>query len=98
MGRINSYKDLLAWQRAMELAGVCFRIVDSTPRRQMRGAATQLVEAAGSLHLNIAEGYGRPTTPDYLKFLGASEGSLREVESNLLNLERNRGVCGPLMN
>ena len=98
MGDINGFKDLFAWQRAIELAGVCFQLVERTPRRLMRGGASQLLEAADSVHMNIAEGYGRSTTPDYLKFLSTAEGSLREVESKLRGLERNRGVTGPIMN
>lgn len=91
----QGFKGLLAWQRAIELAGVCFEIVQRTPRRLMRGVSGQLLRASDSVHLNIAEGYGRTTRQDYLRFLGTAEGSLREVESQLRNLERNRGVHGP---
>ena len=95
MSDINDYRDLLAWQRAMQLARVCFQIVRFTPRWQTRGISSQLLKSANSVHANIAEGHGRPTTKDYLKFLGMSHRSLREAESHIRELEFARDVHGP---
>ena len=94
MGEIRDFKELVVWQRSMELSGVCFQIVQSTARARTRGIASQLLEAADSVHSNIAEGHGRPTRKDYLRFVGTAHASLREVESHLLDLEQNRGVRG----
>ena len=98
MGKIRDFKDLVVWQRAIELAGVCYQIVETAPRRATRGIGAQLVDAADSVGANIAEGHGRPTRQDYLRFLGIAHASLREVENHLLNLERARRLCGPRIN
>src|SRR5690349_3123143 len=95
MGDINDYRDLLVWQRAMQLSGACFKIVRSAPRWQTVGIASQLLDAARSVHSNIAEGHGRPTRKDYLRFVGTAHASLREVESDLIDLRDNREVRGP---
>ena len=85
--RIRDYRDLVAWQQAIELALACERVADALPRREWE-SATQLRRAAKSVHLNIAEGNGRPTTADYLKFLGNARASLNEVDSELHFLRR----------
>ena len=64
------------------MAVACEEIANALPRRAWK-SAQQLREAAHSVHLNIAEGNGRPTLPDYLKFLGTADSSLNEVQSNL---------------
>src|SRR5687768_12441522 len=81
-GPIRDYRDLVCWQQAIELAVACEEIANALPRRAWK-TAQQLREAANSVHLNIAEGNGRPTLPDYLKFLGTADSSLNEVQSNL---------------
>ena len=98
MGQIRDFKDLVVWQRSIELAKVCFEIVCNAPRRATRGIGAQLVDAADSVGANIAEGHGRPTRQDYLRFLGMAHASLRETEHHLLSLERTRGLTGPRIN
>ena len=98
MGQTRDFKDLIVWQRSIELSKVCYDIVRSAPRQAVRGLGPQLVDAADSVGANIAEGHGRSTRQDYLRFLGVAHASLREVESHLLNLERARGVRGPRIN
>lgn len=85
--RMRDYRDLVAWQQAIELALDCGRVADALPRRDWE-SASQLRRAAKSVHLNIAEGNGRPTTADYLKFLGNARASLNEVNSELHFLRR----------
>ena len=80
--RIRDYRDLVCWQQAIELAAACEVVANALPRRAWK-TAQQLRDAAQSVHLNIAEGNGRPTLPDYLKFLGTADSSLNEVQSNL---------------
>ena len=86
-GPIRDFRDLVCWQQAIELALVCEDIADALPRKAWK-AAQQLREAADSVHLNIAEGNGRPTLPDYLKHLGIADSSLNEVQSNLYKISR----------
>lgn len=84
---IRDFRDLIAWQQAIELALACDKVADALPRKAWR-TAQQLRDAAESVHLNIAEGNGRPTTNDYLKHLGIADASLNEVQSNLYAVSR----------
>ena len=84
---IRDYRDLIAWQQAIELALACDKVADALPRKAWK-TAQQLRDAAESVHLNIAEGNGRPTTADYLKSLGIADSSLNEVQSNLYAVSR----------
>ena len=87
MAPIRDYRDLVAWQQAIELALECEQVADALPRSDWE-SASQLRRAAKSVHLNIAEGNGRPTAADYLKFLGSARSSLNEVASELHFLQR----------
>ena len=98
MGSIRSFKDLIVWQRGIELSKACQDIVRIAPRRSTSGIAGQLTRAADSVSALIAEGHGRPSRQDYLHFVGMALGSTREVESHLLTLERTRGLRGPTLN
>lgn len=84
---IRDFRDLIAWQQAIELALACDKVADALPRKAWK-TAQQLRDAAESVHLNIAEGNGRPTTNDYLKHLGIADASLNEVQSNLHAVSR----------
>jgi len=83
----RNYRDLIAWQAAIQLAsdaeGVCNRL----PRRRWK-LIEQMRESARSVHANIAEGNGRSSTRDYLRFLAMSKGSLQELQGDLLDLRR----------
>src|SRR5687767_9839274 len=81
-GPIRDYRDLIAWQRAMDLALLVDSICDRLPRSAWKLAA-QMRDSANSVHRNIAEGNGRFSTPDYLRHLSISNASLSEVESDL---------------
>jgi four helix bundle protein len=77
----TAYKDLIAWQRGMDLAIGCYAL-SGTMRRQRHGAlAAQLQRAAISVPANIAEGKGRGTKRDYARFLSVALGSLKELET-----------------
>ena len=86
-GRIRDFRDLGAWQNAMELAVACADVAAALPA--FEGAlADQLRRAANGVHACISEGNGRPTTIDYLRYLGHANSSLNEVHSHLLFVER----------
>jgi len=87
--KIRDYRDLLAWQKAMELALLCDDICDVLDGR-MSHVAAQIRKAANSVHANIAEGNGRFSRPDYLRHLAIANGSLRELESHLHYLRSKR--------
>ena len=80
--RIRDYRDLVCWQQALELALEVNALADALPKREW-DSASQLRRAARSVHLNIAEGNGRRTSAEYLRFLGDARASLNEVDSEL---------------
>jgi four helix bundle protein len=79
MGR--SYKDLVAWQRAMDLVTTTYRATAGFPKDELFGLTSQLRRAAVSIPSNIAEGQGRLSTKEFRYFLGQARGSLMEVET-----------------
>lgn len=80
---VKSYRDLLVWQKSMDLAVEIHPIAIAFPKVELFGLTSQLTRAATSIPSNIAEGHGRRTTGDFLYFLSISRGSLNEVETQL---------------
>jgi four helix bundle protein len=80
----SSFKDLVVWQRAIELSTVMYRFTSSFPRTEQFGLVTQMRRAAVSIASNIAEGYGRSTKGEYLQFLGHARGSNSELQTQLV--------------
>jgi four helix bundle protein len=81
MGR--SYKDLVAWQKSMDLVTMTYEVSRSFPREEMFGLTSQLRRAAVSIPSNIAEGQGRLSLNEFRHFLGQARGSLMEVETQI---------------
>ncbi len=79
----ESYRDLIAWQKAMALVTRVYAVTDPFPQREIYGLTRQVREAAVSVPSNIAEGKGRQTKKDYLQFLYRARGSLLETETQL---------------
>jgi four helix bundle protein len=88
MEKINSYRELIAWQRAMDLAAAVYDASRDWPREERYGLTSQARRSAVSIPANIAEGYGRESTNAYLNFLRIARGSLRELETQLLIAQR----------
>ncbi len=80
----ESFRDLIAWQRAMASALNIYRLTATFPADERYGLVSQLRRAAVSVASNIAEGYGRATTGEYLQFLGHARGSNSEIETQLI--------------
>jgi four helix bundle protein len=80
----KSYKDLLIWQKAMSLAKFVYRLSARFPVDERYGLISQIRRAAVSVPSNIAEGQARHTTKEFLQFLSHAQGSLAEVETQLL--------------
>ena len=77
------HKDLVVWQKAMELVTECYRLSDRFPRSEDFGLRLQLRRAAVSVPANIAEGRGRTGVGEYLHHLSIAHGSLKELETHL---------------
>lgn len=81
---ISSYRDLVVWQRAIQLCLDVYGATKSFPVEERFGLTNQLRRAAVSVPSNIAEGYGRGSQADYLRFLRTARGSLAEIDTQLL--------------
>jgi four helix bundle protein len=84
MNSIQSHRDLVAWQKAVELSLLIYRLSAKLPDYERFGLTSQLRRGAVSVASNIAEGYGRGSTSDYLRFLRVARGALFEIDTQLL--------------
>lgn len=84
MNRITSYKDLIAWQKAVELVTSIHGMTMSFPSEERFALTSQLNRATVSVSTNIAEGWGRESSKNYLHFLRIARGSIMEVETLLI--------------
>jgi four helix bundle protein len=80
----ESFKDLVVWQRAIQLTVAVYKLTSSFPDSERFGLTNQLRRASVSVASNIAEGYGRSTKGEYFQFLGHARGSKCEVETQLV--------------
>jgi four helix bundle protein len=83
---IQSFRDLLVWQKAMRLAAEAYRLAKLLPKAEEYRLTSQLLRAAASVAANIAEGHARGTRKDYAHFISIARGSLAETETILLLL------------
>lgn len=80
---IESYRDLLVWQKAMDLVVEIYRLTKAFPPDERFGLTIQIRRVAVSIPSNIAEGHGRLHRADFLRFLSIARGSLTELETQL---------------
>jgi four helix bundle protein len=80
----KSYRDLVVWQRSIELTVVIYKLTRAFPREETFGLSSQLRRASVSTASNIAEGYGRGSKGEYRNFLGIARGSALEVQTQLV--------------
>ena len=81
---LKSFKELKVWQKSYKLCLKVYKITKKFPKTEVYSFTSQMRRAALSITCNIAEGYGRKTTPDYLRFLYMSYGSICELETQTL--------------
>ena len=86
--KIESYRDLFVWQKAMDLVVECYKFVSELPKNETYGLISQVQRSAVSIPANIAEGHGRDHLGDYLRHLSIANGSLKELETHLLLVGR----------
>ena len=82
--KIESYRDLVVWQRAIEMTVAVYRLTADFPKEEIYGLTSQLRRASVSVASNIAEGYGRTSTGEYVQFLGMARGSNLELQIQLV--------------
>jgi four helix bundle protein len=90
----GSFRDLLAWQKAMALVADVYRASESFPKREMYGLTDQVRRSAVSVPSNIAEGKGRFSKKDFVHFLVTARGSLCEMQTQL-EIATNLGYLEP---
>jgi len=84
----RNYRDLIAWQKGMDLVEEIYGITKTFPKDEIYGLTPQIRRAVISIPSNIAEGEGRTSKKEFLNFLSIAYGSLREVETQILISER----------
>jgi four helix bundle protein len=83
VAEIKTYRDLVVWQKSMALITGIYKITRDFPQDEMYGLVVQMRRCSVSIPSNIAEGYGRNSTPDYIRFLKIALGSLYELQTQL---------------
>lgn len=81
---MSSYKDLIVWQKSIILVTEVYALTRTFPMEEKFGIVNQINRAVVSIPSNIAEGWGRESSKNYLQFLRISRGSLMEVETLIL--------------
>ncbi len=88
MAKVKRYEDLIAWQKSMQLVVDVYRATTKFPADERFGLTQQLRRAAVSVPSNIAEGWGRRSRLDLIRFLELARGSCYEVQTQLRIAER----------
>lgn len=81
---INSYKDLIVWQKSYELTKLIYGLTTQLPQDEKFGLVSQMQRSAVSIPSNIAEGQQRNNIREYRQFIGVAKGSAAELETQLL--------------
>ncbi len=79
----KGYRDLLVWQKSMQLAAEVYRVTSKFPREEIYGLTSQVRRSAVSIPSNIAEGHGRLNKSEFRQFLGIARGSTYELQTQL---------------
>ena len=82
--KLKSYKDLVVWQKSMDLVVEVYALVKKLPKEETYALSDQMRRSVVSIPSNIAEGYTRNSTVEYLRFLSIANGSRTELETQLI--------------
>jgi four helix bundle protein len=85
---MKTYRELIVWQKAMELVTHIYKLSKSFPKEESFGLTSQMRRSAVYIPANVAEGYGRKSTQDYLRFLNIARSSTYELQT-LLEIANN---------
>lgn len=86
--RIQSHRDLLVWQKSMDLTVLIYRLTQRFPNNETYRLVSQMTRSAVSVPANVAEGHARGTRRDYSHFLSIAKGSLMETETYVMLAQR----------
>lgn len=81
---INSYKDLIVWQKSIQLVTLVYKLTKDFPKEEIYGIVSQIRRCAVSIPSNIAEGWARKNTGEYINFLSIADGSAAELDTQLI--------------
>lgn len=80
---MKTFRDLLVWQKAINFVSIIYKSTKTFPKEEIYGLTSQMKRSAISIPSNIAEGYGRKSRKDYLRFLQIAMGSIFEIQTQL---------------
>ena len=83
MSSIKTYRDLIVWQKSLAFVTDIYEVTMAFPKEELFGLISQVRRSSVSIPSNIAEGYGRRSTGDYMRFLQVAMGSLFELQTQL---------------
>lgn len=92
---VESYRDLQVWKAAVDLAVACYELTGRFPKAELYAMTSQIRRSSAAIAANIAEGYGRGSTPGFIQFLRIAQGSLKELETHLIISARVHLVSAP---
>lgn len=81
---VKSYKELIVWQKSMDLVKEIYLLTEKFPREELYGLVSQMRRAAVAIPSNIAEGYLRKHRKEFVQFLSVASGSAAELETQIL--------------
>jgi four helix bundle protein len=81
---LKNFKELKVWQKSYQLCLKLYKVTKVFPKEEIYGLRSQIRRSSVSVPSNIAEGYGRKTTPDYIRSLYVAYGSNSELETQIL--------------
>lgn len=84
MSEVKDYKDLLIWQKGIQIVKLVYTSLQDFPKDEIFGLQNQMKRSAVSIPSNIAEGWGRSSTQSYIQFVRIARGSLLELETQLI--------------
>ncbi len=80
---MKTFRDLFIWQKAMTLVTITYQITQQFPNEELFGLTSQIRRSAVSIPSNIAEGYGRESQKDFLRFINFAVSSLFELQTQI---------------
>ncbi|MCK9225786.1 MAG: four helix bundle protein [Candidatus Muirbacterium halophilum] len=89
--KISSYRDLNVWKKSIDLTTEIYNTIQDYPENEKYGLISQICRSSVSIPSNIAEGWGRVSIKDFIRFLNIAKGSLCELETQLI-ISKNIGL------